>query len=83
MRLIELKLDVFIFMDTAGFLALWDAADEHHERALCLQTELARKGRRFLPPDYVVDEAVTLLLVRNSRWRCRSIPVLVCDRPGD
>ena len=55
-----------VFMDSAGFLALWDAADEHHERALRLQTELARKGRRFLTTDYVVDEAVTLLLVRHS-----------------
>jgi predicted nucleic acid-binding protein len=55
-----------IFMDTAGFLALWDAADEHHERAVRLQTDVARKGRRFLTSDYIVDETVTLLLVRHS-----------------
>jgi uncharacterized protein len=55
-----------VFMDTAGFLALWDAADEHHARALRLQAELARKGRRFLTTDYVLDETVTLLLVRHS-----------------
>ena len=55
-----------VFVDTAGFLALWDAADEHHERALRLQGELARKGRRFLTTDYVIDETVTLLLVRHS-----------------
>jgi predicted nucleic acid-binding protein len=53
-------------MDTAGFLALWDAADEHHERAVRLQTDVARKGRRFLTSDYIVDETVTLLLVRHS-----------------
>jgi predicted nucleic acid-binding protein len=45
-----------IFMDTAGFLALWDAADEHHERAVRLQTDVARKGRRFLTSDYVTTD---------------------------
>jgi len=55
-----------VFMDTAGFLALWDASDAHHERALRLQSELARKGRRFLTTDYVLDETATLLLVRHS-----------------
>jgi hypothetical protein len=55
-----------VFMDTAGFLALWDAADEHHARALRLQGELVRKGRQFLTTDYIIDETVTLLLVRHS-----------------
>jgi uncharacterized protein len=55
-----------VFMDTAGFLALWDAADEHHGRALRLQDELARNSHRFLTTDYVIDETVTLLLVRHS-----------------
>jgi predicted nucleic acid-binding protein len=53
-------------MDTAGFLALWDAADEHHARAVQLQSELSRKKRRFLTTDYIVDETATLLLVRHS-----------------
>lgn len=55
-----------ILIDTAGFLSLWDAADEHHRRAVQLQTELIRKGRQFLTTDYIVDETVTLLLVRHS-----------------
>jgi uncharacterized protein len=55
-----------VLMDTAGFLALWDAADEHHGRAVRLQGELVRKGRRFLTTDYIVDETVTLLLMRHS-----------------
>jgi predicted nucleic acid-binding protein len=55
-----------VFMDTAGFLALWDAADDHHEMAVELQAELVRKRRRFLTTDYVVDETVTLLQVRHS-----------------
>jgi hypothetical protein len=38
---------VDVFMDTAGFLALWDTSDEHHERAIRLQSELVQKKRRL------------------------------------
>lgn len=31
-----------------------------------LQEELARKRRRFVPSEYVVDETITLLLIRHS-----------------
>jgi uncharacterized protein len=55
-----------VFMDSAGFLALWDASDEHHKAAVRLQNELIRKRRRFVTSEYVVDETVTLLLVRHS-----------------
>ncbi len=55
-----------VLMDSAGFLALWDAGDEHHRRAVALQTELARQRRRFLTTEYIVDETITLLLVRHS-----------------
>jgi len=55
-----------VFVDTAGFLALWDAADEHHDRALLLQSDLASKKHQLVTTDYVVDETVTLLLVRHS-----------------
>ena len=55
-----------VFVDTAGFLALWDSGDEHHTRATKLQADLARKHRRFLTSEYVIDETVTLLLVRHS-----------------
>lgn len=57
---------VDVFMDSAGFLALWDAADEHHAAATRLQATLAAKRRRFLTTEYIVDETVTLLLVRHS-----------------
>jgi len=55
-----------VFMDTAGFLALWDAGDEHHRRAVRLQTELARKRSGFLTTDYIADETATLLRLRHS-----------------
>ena len=56
-----------VFVDTAGFLALWDAADEHHAAAVRLQADLAHRRRGFLTTDYVVDETITLLLLRHSR----------------
>jgi len=55
-----------VLMDSAGFLALWDASDEYHMSAVRVQRELARKRRRFLTTDYLVDETVTLLIVRHS-----------------
>lgn len=55
-----------VLMDTAGFLALWDASDEHHHLAVRLQSALSRKHRRFLTTDYIVDETATLLLRRHS-----------------
>jgi uncharacterized protein len=55
-----------VLVDSAGFLALWDARDEHHRAAVALQQDLARKSRRFLTTEYIVDETVTLLLIRHS-----------------
>jgi uncharacterized protein len=55
-----------VFVDTAGFLALWDAGDQHHATAARIQQELIRKSRRFLTTEYVADETITLLLVRHS-----------------
>jgi predicted nucleic acid-binding protein len=55
-----------VFMDSAGFLALWDTGDEHHTAASRLQEELAGNRRRFLTTEYIVDETITLLLIRHS-----------------
>src|SRR6185503_10745516 len=56
-----------VFIDTSGFLALWDAGDAHHHAAIHLQKELAAKRRRLLTSDYVLDESITLLKVRHSQ----------------
>lgn len=55
-----------VLVDTAGFFALWDAADHYHSAAISLQEELLRKHRRFFTTEYVVDETTTLLLKRHS-----------------
>jgi len=56
-----------VFVDTSGFLALWDASDAHHQAAVQLQKELIGKRRRFLTSDYVLDESITLLKARHSQ----------------
>lgn len=55
-----------VFVDSSGFLALWDSTDEHHAAAVRLQAGLAQKRRRFVTTEYIVDETATLLLVRHS-----------------
>jgi predicted nucleic acid-binding protein len=55
-----------VFMDSAGFLALWDASDEYHSAAVRLQEKLARQHRRFITSEYILDETTTLLLIRHS-----------------
>lgn len=55
-----------VFMDSAGFLALWDGGNEHHDAAVRVQQELVRKRHRFVTSEYIVDETATLLLVRHS-----------------
>jgi len=55
-----------VFVDSAGFLALWDAGDEHHGRAVQIQQDCANRSRRFESTEDIVDEKVTLLLVRHS-----------------
>ncbi len=60
-----------VFVDTAGFLALWDAADAHHDRALRLQSDLARKRR-----------PITRILTNLSRSGESLKPVPPCLRRG-
>lgn len=55
-----------VLVDTAGFLALWDRGDQHHGRAIKLQSKLVSARCRFLTTDYVMDETATLLRMRHS-----------------
>lgn len=55
-----------VLVDTAGFLALWDASDTHHASAVALQPQRRKQRRTFLTTQYVVDATATILLVRHS-----------------
>ncbi len=55
-----------VFVDTSGFMALWDESDDYHARAVELQLRLSRDHRQFFTTDYIADETATLLTIRHS-----------------
>jgi uncharacterized protein len=62
-----------LFVDTAGWMALVDAADPNHERASAARDRWLEGGGLLLSSDYVMDETLTLLRVRMGlevaeRW---------------
>jgi uncharacterized protein len=68
-----------VFVDTAGFVALWDASDDYHARAVELQSQLTRGRRRFLTTDYIADETATLLMIRHSHAAASDFLASVTD----
>jgi len=55
-----------IFIDTSGFYALLVREDDRHDQALNAMRKAAKKKRRFVTTDYVLDEAATLLMARGG-----------------
>jgi predicted nucleic acid-binding protein len=53
-----------IFIDTAGFLAIENRRDAHHERALAFRDASLDAGQTFVTSDYVLDESYTLIRLR-------------------
>ena len=53
-----------IFVDTAGWMALADAKDPHHEASRSVRDEWLRQGGILLSTDYVMDETLTLIRIR-------------------
>ncbi len=57
-----------IFIDTGLFLALYDVDDIYHQRSKELFKEALTGGLgRLYTSDYIIDEAVTILLVRTKQ----------------
>jgi hypothetical protein len=62
-----------LFVDTAGWMSLADAADPGHERSKAFRDRWLGSGGRLLSTDFVLDETLTLLRVRlgldaAERW---------------
>jgi uncharacterized protein len=56
-----------IFIDTGPFLALYDAEDKYHQRSKELfKSALTGSLGRLYTSDYIIDEAITILLVRTK-----------------
>jgi hypothetical protein len=53
-----------VFVDTAGWMALADAADPLHADARAARDGLLEGGQRLVTTDFVVDETMTLLRLR-------------------
>jgi predicted nucleic acid-binding protein len=53
-----------IFIDTAGFLAIENRRDVHHERALAFRDASLGDGQTFVTSDYILDESYTLIRLR-------------------
>ena len=56
-----------IFVDTSAWVAISDARDGNHVRALGLQRELlSGKSGRLITTDFVLDETLTLIRKRSG-----------------
>jgi predicted nucleic acid-binding protein len=53
-----------VFVDTAGWMALADAADPLHGRSRAARDTLLEQGRALVTTDFVVDETLTLIRLR-------------------
>jgi predicted nucleic acid-binding protein len=57
-----------VFIDTGVFLALYDVDDAYHKRSKELfKDALTGKLGRIYTSDYIIDEALTILLVRTKQ----------------
>lgn len=56
--------DASVFVDTAGWMALADAADPMHEASRGERDACLKSGGFLISTDYVMDEMLTLLRVR-------------------
>ncbi len=63
-----------LFVDTAGWVMVADAADRRHEAATAVRDSHLEAGGSLVTTDYVVDETLTLLRMRlglhvgRGRW---------------
>ena len=53
-----------VFVDTAGWMALADAADPLHADSRAARDAALEAGQRLVTTDFVVDETLTLLRLR-------------------
>lgn len=57
-----------VFIDTGLFLALYDVEDTYHKRSNELfKNALTGKLGRLYTSDYIIDEALTILVVRTKQ----------------
>lgn len=55
-----------VFVDTSGFYACLVAGDDRHQAAADALASARRSRRAFVTTDYILDETVTLLRMRQA-----------------
>ncbi len=56
-----------LFVDTSAWVAYYDQRDRHHEQANAAMFSLRNRPALLFTTDYVLDEALTLLLYHAGR----------------
>lgn len=67
------------FVDTGGFYALLVRNDERHAEAAAFMKRTARRRRKLVTTDYVLDETATLLEARGLGWLATRLFGLVSE----
>ncbi len=58
-----------VFVDTSGWVALFVANDENHERAVSIFEDLKLSKYLLHTSDYIIDETITTILFRGSHMQ--------------
>jgi predicted nucleic acid-binding protein len=66
-----------IFVNSSGWLALYNNNDPHHAAARALWEELRNQPVRFVSTDYVLDQVYTALKVFGSLHAAQAVQQLV------
>jgi predicted nucleic acid-binding protein len=67
----------YIFVNTSGWLALYNPNDPNHGAAKALWEELRGQSVRFVSTDYVMDQVYTVIKVFGSLHTVQAIHTLV------
>lgn len=55
-----------VFIDTSGWVALFIANDQYHEKAVSIIKDLKKIKAQLFTSDYIIDETVTTILGRSN-----------------
>jgi uncharacterized protein len=66
-----------IFVNSSGWLALYNRNDPHHAAARALWDELRDEPVRFVTTDYVLDQVYTVLKVFGSLHAAQAVQAVV------
>jgi len=69
----------YVFVNTSGWLALYNPNDPNHDAATALWESLRGQPVRFVSTDYVMDQVYTALKVFGSLHTAQAVYTLIND----